>query len=503
MLSLTDVTKRYGDTIALDGASFVLRAGTVHALLGENGAGKTTLMRVAYGLTRPDAGEVRFEGAAVRWRSPADALAAGLGMVQQHFALVPAMTVAENVALGLRGRFDRKAAADRVRRLSDASGLRLDPAARVSELGVAAQQRTEIAKALARDARVLVLDEPTAVLAPDEGAELLRWLRTFADRGGSVVLITHKLRDALGVADDVTVLRRGRTVLAGAAAERGERALAEAMLGTVPEARDAAAIGATGGDLVRAGAPEQGVAADAPSRTTASLPPGAPRRDALVVAQRVVLRDAAGVVRIRDASFEVHAGEIVGIAAIEGSGQRELLRALAGRLMPGAGTLTVPDRSGFVPEDRQGDALVLEFTLSENVALSGLGRRRGRMPWRAIGRRTAELLDRFDVRAPAPDVAASTLSGGNQQKLVMARELAERPALLVVESPTRGLDIRASEAVHARLREARDAGTAVVLHSADLDEVLALADRVLVLHAGTVREAPRERSAVGRAMLGA
>jgi simple sugar transport system ATP-binding protein len=496
----------------------------VHALLGENGAGKTTLMRIAYGLTKADAGEVRLDGAVVRWRSPADALAAGIGMVQQHFALVPAMTVAENVALGLPGRFDPRAAADRVRRTSELSGMRLDPGARVSELGVAAQQRTEIAKALARDARVLVLDEPTAVLAPEEGAELLRWLRAFADGGGAVVLITHKLRDALGVADDVTVLRHGRTVLAVPAAGTSERALAEAMLGAAPVAGDAAAVGATGReDLVRHGPPDGGVTpatqtgvtgtthagapGDTPDGARDGAPtgtPGGPRDGApVIVARNVELRNEAGVVRVRDASFQVNAGEIVGIAAVEGSGQRELLRALAGRLAPSAGTLALTGRAGFVPQDRQGDALVLEFSLAENVALSGLGQRSGRMPWRAIGRRTSELLDRFDVRAAGTHAAAGTLSGGNQQKLVLARELAGEPAVLVVESPTRGLDIRASEAVHLRLREARAAGAAVIVYSADLDEVLALADRVLVVHAGTVRETPPERALVGRAMLGA
>jgi simple sugar transport system ATP-binding protein len=500
MLSLHAVTKRFGSTIALDRADFSLRQGTVHALLGENGAGKTTLMRIAYGLTRADAGEVRFDGAPVRWRSPADALAAGLGMVQQHFALVPAMTVAENVALGLRGRFDPRAAADRVRRVSEGSGLRLDPDARVSELGVAAQQRTEIAKALARDARVLVLDEPTAVLAPDEGAELLRWLRAFAVRGGAVVLITHKLRDALGVADDVTVLRHGRTVLSASAAETSELALAEAMLGTVPDADDATAMGVTGRDgLVRARAPETGVQPKARIAVIETSRSGA----SVIVARNVTLRDAAGVVRIRDASFEIRAGEIVGVAAVEGSGQRELLRAIAGRMTPASGTLTIPDRAGFVPEDRHGDALVLEFTLVENVALHGLGARAGRMPWGAIRQRTSDLLDRYDVRAPGAEAAAAALSGGNQQKLVLARELAERPAALVVESPTRGLDIRASEAVHARLREARESGAAVVVHSPDLDEVLALADRVFVVHAGSVHETARDRTVVGRAMLGA
>ena len=511
MLELHDIVKRFGPTIALDGASLTVRPGTVHALLGENGAGKTTLMRVVFGMTRADAGEVRYDGQPVRWRTPADAIAHGVGMVQQHFALVPAMTVAENVALGMGGRYDPRGAAERVRRLGAATGLELDPEARVADLGVAAQQRVEIIKALGRDARLLILDEPTAVLVPAEAAELLDWVRRFADGGRAVVLITHKLRDALDVADDVTVLRHGRTVLAIPASAASERSLAEAMLGA-PRRESLAAlvgeheIGRTAREPVpsraRGAPPDKGIPPVVSRTTTLPSPTGAEAR-AVIRARGVTVRDARGVVRLRDASLEVHAGEIVGVAAVEGSGQRELLRVLGGRLTPTAGTIELPPAVGFVPEDRHHDALVLEFSLYENVALHGLGARRGRMPWRALRRATAVLLEAFDVRAPGADTRAGALSGGNQQKLVLGRELAEQPAALVVESPTRGLDIRASEAVHERLRAAREAGTAVVVYSADLDEVLALADRMLVVHAGEVCEVPHDREQVGRAMLGA
>ena len=509
MLQLTDIDKRFGATRALDGASLVVRAGTVHALLGENGAGKTTLMRVAFGEIRPDRGTVRIAGDAVRLASPADAIARGVGMVHQHFALVPTMTVAENVALGGRGRFDPAAAAERVRRLGEETGLVLDPAARVAELGIAAQQRTEIVKALARSARILVLDEPTAVLAPAEAGELLRWLRRYADAGNAVVLITHKLREALAVADDVTVLRRGRTVAAMPAAEATEGSLAAAMLGAVESgtAREGAVVVDEAGEanVVLGGGPP--MVAGAKARDT-SPRPEAPRtayvatRPLVLRAENLTLRDARGVVRIEGATFSIAAGEIVGVAAVEGSGQRELLRALAGRLAPAGGALELPARVGFVPEDRHHDALVLDFALHENVALRGLGERRGLVPWRRIERETRELLGAFDVRAAGPRAAARTLSGGNQQKLVLARELSDAPAALVVENPTRGLDIRASAAVRDRLRAARAAGTAIVLHSGDLDETLALADRILVVHAGRVREAPRDRDRVGRMMLG-
>ncbi|AHG88712.1 ABC transporter related protein [Gemmatirosa kalamazoonensis] len=472
-LELRGVTKRFGTATALDGASLVVRAGTLHAVLGENGAGKTTLMRVAFGMLRPDAGEILVEGTPRRLTSPADAIAAGVGMVHQHFTIVPAMTVAENVALGGRGRYDAAAAAARVRAVAERTGLALDPAAVAGSLGVAAQQRLEIVKALARDARTLILDEPTAVLTPAESRELLGWLRTFVDDGHTVVLVTHRLRDALAFADDVTVLRRGRTAGALGTADATEARLAELVLGEPP-------------------------------------PPPAPRGAAApgaVVARAVGLRvvDARGVERVRGATLEVRAGEILGLAAVEGAGQHELLRALAGRTAASAGTLERPERAGFIPEDRHRDALLLDASLTENVALHGAGARRGLVPWRALGRRTADLLARFDVRAPGPRASARSLSGGNQQKLVVARELAADatpPPLLVAENPTRGLDVRATAAVHERLRAARDAGAAVVVHSTDLDEVLALADRVVAMYGGRVTDVPADREAVGRAMLG-
>ena len=473
-LELRGVAKRFGATAALDGASLVVRAGTLHAVLGENGAGKTTLMRVAFGMLRPDAGELLVDGTPRRLTSPADAIAAGVGMVHQHFTIVPAMTVAENVALGGRGRYDARTAARRVTAVADRTGLALDPAAVAGSLGVAAQQRLEIVKALARDARTLILDEPTAVLTPTESRELLTWLRAFVAGGHTVVLVTHRLRDALAYADDVTVLRRGRTVGALRAAAATEERLTELVLGERPPATAERVLVTPGAVVARA--------------------------------ERLRVVDARGVERVRDATLEVRAGEIVGVAAVEGAGQHELLRALAGRVAPTAGVLVRPGRVGFIPEDRHRDALLLDASLTENVALHGAGERRGLVPWRALGRRTAELLARFDVRTPGEGTKARAwaLSGGNQQKLVVARELAaeETPPLLVAENPTRGLDVRAAAAVHARLRDARDHGTAVVVHSTDLDEVLELADRVVAMYDGRVTAVPADREAVGRAMLG-
>jgi general nucleoside transport system ATP-binding protein len=482
-LALRDIDKRFGATRALISASLHVRPATVHALLGENGAGKSTLMRIAYGMERPDAGTIQVGAAMVRLDSPASAIALGVGMVHQHFTLVPVMTVAENIALGGHGVLDLRRTVAGIHELSERTGFALDPQQRVEQLSVAAQQRVEIAKALLRNARVLVLDEPTAVLPPSESAALLRWLRTFADEGNAAVLITHKLGEALSVADNVTVLRRGRTVLAARAAVATAASLTDAMLGS-----------ATVTERMR----------PAP---TARPDDKDPARSPILRAERVTLEDDIGVVRVREASFRVGAGEIVGIAAVEGSGQRELLRALAGRRPLASGTLERPSLVGFVPEDRHRDAVLLDRSLSENVALRGAGARRGRIDWRAVRTHTESLMRVFDVRAAGLRAPMRTLSGGNQQKLVLARELdlggMAGSQAIVLENPTRGLDVRATSEIHDRLRAARDAGAAVVVYSSDIDEVLLLANRVLVVYAGVVRESPVDRDAIGRLMLGA
>ncbi|MBA3670411.1 MAG: ATP-binding cassette domain-containing protein [Gemmatimonadaceae bacterium] len=476
-LSLTGIHKRFGSHEALRDVGLVLRPGTVHALVGENGAGKSTLMRIVYGMTTPDAGEIAMSGRVVRFNSPAQAIAQGLGMVHQHFTLVPAMTVAENLALGGRGAFRRSDATRRVRDIADRIGFALDPDAAVDSLSIGAQQRVEIAKALSHDASILVLDEPTAVLAPAETEELLHWLREYVARGHAALLVTHKLREAIAVADDVTVLRRGRVVHSGAIADNTARSLADAMVGE--------------GTHVEAGAMPRAVSDSA----------------VIVRAEEMEVLGPDGTPRVSSATFTIRAGEIVGVAAVEGAGQHELLRALAGRASISAGSLVRPDHVGFVPEDRHRDGVLLDRPLVESVVLRDAGARRGIISWRTERERATRLMQDFDVRAPGPQTPMRVLSGGTQQKLVLARELAgdgdRSPALLVAENPTRGLDVRATADVHARVRAASAAGSAVVLFSSDLDEVLLLASRVLVVHAGIVSECAPDRALVGRTMLAA
>ena len=470
VLQLSSIDKRFGDVVALDRTDFALRQGTVHALLGENGAGKTSLMRIAFGMVQPDAGIMRVAGRPVRFRSPVDAIASAIGMVHQHFTHIAAMTVAENVALGGRGLYRSATAERRVEELGAKTGLSLDPRARAGNLPVSAQQRLEILKALARNAHVLILDEPTAVLAPAEAEDLLSWLRSFATSGHAVVLITHKLREAMAIADDVTVLRRGRSVLATTADRVTYDDLAAAMLGD---------IAVSAGDV-----------------------PVLSKGLVVVRLDRLTIHDERGVVRIRDATAEIRGGEIVAIAGVEHSGHHELLQTIAGRHHPTSGRLEHSGTVAYVPGDRHRDALVLGFTLVENVALKGSGARRGRMDWGGLRAQTGALVAEHDIRPAHVELPVRSLSGGNQQKLVLARELAGRPSLLVAENPTRGLDVRATAAVHARLRAAAAEGLAVIVHSSDLDEALELSTRILVVHAGQVVEVPRDRDRVGRAMLG-
>lgn len=474
-LSARGITKRFGSTVALDSAQFDLRAGTVHALLGENGAGKTTLMGVAFGILHPDAGTIEVGGTPRRWRSSADAIAAGIGMVHQHFLLVAAMTVAENVSLGDRGFFggyDPNVAAERVRRISVATGLALDPSARAGDLPVGAQQRLEIVKALARNAKILILDEPTAVLSPTESRELYAWLRSFVSQGGTVVLITHKVREALAIADAVTVLRRGRTVLSGASRTLDERMVVGAMVG--------------------------GIASTGQQSPAARSAIGA----SVISIDHAMVTNENGVQKLRDVSLEVRAGEIVGIAGVEGSGQYELLRILAGRLIPDGGSVRVPARIGFVPEDRLRDAVIPSMSLVENLALKEAGSLRGRMAWGGFASRAETAVREHDVRTSGVESPIGALSGGNQQKFVLARELEGAPDALIAENPTRGLDIRAAAHVLAELQSACARGVAVVVYSSDLDEVLAIADRMVVCFDGRATVTPVQADAVARAMVG-
>ena len=478
ILSLSDISMRFGPVRALAGASLAVSAGEVHAVLGENGAGKSTLMHIANGLLRPDAGTVAMDGVAVRFRSPRDARRHGIGMVHQHSTAVPALSVMENIALAAGWPVRPAGLRRRVTDLTERLSLPLDPSAPAARLTVALKQRLEIVKALASDTRILLLDEPTAVLAPGEAEELLRFARRFAQTGGAVVLITHKLDEALAAADRITVLRRGVVVRSGPR---------DAL--TAPELIDAM-IGGPVAVAARPARPGDG--------------PVLIRCDALEVARE----SGTG---LRQASFQVRGGELVAVAGVEGNGQRELLRAVAGLRRPLRGLLEVARPIAFIPEDRSVEGLIPTMTLTENVVLGVgraaswiLGRRLRRVDWAAARRRTSALLDQFGVRAAGSEARAGSLSGGNQQKLLVARALERRTRVLVAENPTRGLDVQAAVDVHARLRAAAEAGTAVLIYSNDLDEVLELGDRVLVAVDGVIAAAPSgvDRQALGAMLLG-
>ncbi len=481
-LELAGIHKRFGSVHALRGAGFTLLPGELHALLGENGAGKTTLMQVAAGLLRPDTGDVRVGGLVRAGLSPRAARRLGIGMVHQHFTSVPAFTVAENVALAAGWPVAPARLREQVRELGGRVGLPLDPDDRVERLSVGLRQRLEIVKALAADARILLLDEPTAVLAPAEVEDLLRVIRRFTGSGGSAVLITHKLDEALAAADRVTVLRRGEVVLTGEVVGQDTATLTAAMIGE--------------------GAPDDRIEPRGAPGT-----PIADRRPLVRVESLDVRRDGGLGIAMRGASLVVGSGEIVGVAAVEGNGQRELLRAVAGRIHPLRGLREVAEPVAFIPEDRSTEGLIPEMTLTENVALGSSESDpwiRGRMiDWREARARTAALLDEYAVAAPGPETPAATLSGGNQQRLVVARELSRRPRIVVAENPTRGLDIRATATIHTRLRRAASEGAAVLFHSSDLDEVLELATRVVVASRGVLIQPPpgATRETIGALML--
>ncbi|MCS6711068.1 ABC transporter ATP-binding protein [Brachybacterium sp. EF45031] len=474
-LELRGITKRFGSFTANDAIDLVVEPGEIHSLLGENGAGKSTLMNVLYGLYAPDAGQILLDGREVSFSGPGDAMAAGIGMVHQHFMLVPVFTVAENVVLGHEptsgGLLDLRAARRTVREISDRFGFDIDPDARVEDLPVGAQQRVEIIKALSRRAEILVLDEPTAVLTPHETDELMGIMRQLRDEGTSIVFITHKLREVKAVADRITVIRRGRVVgTADPSADQTE--LASLMVGR-----------AVSLDLDKA--------------------PASPGEVALAVRGLSVVDDD-GVVTLDDVSFDVHEGEVLGIAGVQGNGQTELTEALLGlqkgttgsaRLrgqeLVGRSTKRILDAGvGFVPEDRTHDALVPDFSIAENLVLdqhdrapygSRLALRLGR-----IARSAREKIAEFDVRTESADAHVSTLSGGNQQKVVMARALDRRLSLFIASQPTRGVDVGSIEFLHRRIIAERDAGTPVVIVSTELDEVAQLADRIAVMYRGRI-----------------
>ena len=519
---LDSITKRFGPVTALDAVDFELAPGEIHGLLGENGAGKTTLACVLGGLLAPDAGVVEIGGRTVALRSARDARELGVAMVHQHFSLVPRFTGFENVALFNGEAWTRRGTVERTYRKrveARARELRLDVALDepVAGLGVGQRQRIEILKALMSETRVLLLDEPTAVLAPQEVDGLFAVLREVAGAGAAIVLVAHKLDEVLAVADRVTVLRRGRRVLTEDAAAVSARGLAEAMIG---EALGDGAWG-RGGAGVRRGAGGRGgagVRSEAGGRggmgdREAGGRGGAGDHGGPAATLTGVTVDSPGAYPLRDVDLTVRRGEILGIAGVDGNGQRALAAVLAGMVRPDSGTAVLPREVGWIPQDRGEEGLVRDFTITENVALAlhakAAYRRGPWLDWAGIGERSAALVDEMDVRAGSTEARARTLSGGNQQRVVAGREFLRAGELLVAESPTRGLDVKATRVVRARIADLVKAGDrppAVVLISADLDEVLELADRIAVMVRGRlipVRPEDHNPTAIGALMLSA
>jgi simple sugar transport system ATP-binding protein len=477
VLAMRGITKRFPGVLANDRVDFELRRGEVHALLGENGAGKSTLMSVLYGLYHPDEGQIVLNGTEVSIGSPRDAIDLGIGMVHQHFMLIPVMTVTENIVLGVEPRhvgafLDHAAARERVLDLSKSFGLAVDPDARIDKITVGQQQRVEIIKALYRKAEILILDEPTAVLTPQEATELFAILERLRQDGLSIIFISHKLNEVLEIADRITVLRRGKLVETVQAAGTTEAELARRMVGR-----------------------EVLLQVD-----KAPAEPG----ETLLEVQDLHAFDDRGLEAVRGVSFTVRRGEIVAIAGVDGNGQTQLIEALTGLRGSTSGRVEIAGVDvtgssvhkilgagvGHIPEDRQKRGLVLEFNLAENFALHDFDRQpNARFGWLRPGRlltRAARLVKEFDVRGGGPRTPAGSLSGGNQQKVVVAREVDSDPRVLIAAQPTRGLDVGAIEFVHRRLVEERDEGRAVLLISLELDEVLSMADRILVMYEGRI-----------------
>jgi ABC-type uncharacterized transport system ATPase subunit len=475
-LELRGITKRFGSLVANDHIDLTVEPGEIHCLLGENGAGKSTLMNVLYGLYEPTSGEIVVDGTPRTFRTAGDAIASGIGMVHQHFMLVPVFTVAENVMLGHEetgalGWLDRRRARKKVLDLVAEYGLAVDPDATVEDLPVGLQQRVEILKALVRDAKVLILDEPTAVLTPQETEELFRVMRALRESGHSIVFITHKLKEVKAVADRITVIRRGK-VVGSADPQASETELASLMVGR----------------------PVELVVHKEPAR------PG----DVRFTLDKVTVLDDLGNVQVDDVSLDLREGEILGIAGVQGNGQTELTEAILGLRKPAAGKIALdkkdltalnPRRTldsgvGFVPEDRQHDGIVGEFSVAENLVLDLVTRE----PFgggiaikpKQVRENARQRVAEFDIRTQSIDSPAGTLSGGNQQKVVVAREMSRPLRLFIASQPTRGVDVGAMEFIHQRIVAERDLGTPVVIVSTELDEVVALADRIAVMYRGRI-----------------
>lgn len=491
VLEAKGITKQFPGVLANDEVDFDLRQGEIHAMLGENGAGKTTLVNILYGLYRADSGEVYRDGQRVEFHSPKDAIERAIGMVHQHFMLVPVFTVSENIMLGAettrRGVLDRKAVAAHVREVSHQYGLDVDPLAVVGDLPVGIQQRVEIVKALYRSAEILILDEPTAVLTPQEAIDLFRIMRELTQRGVSIIFITHKLKEVLAIADRITVMRDGKVVGTVQPKETNEAKLAAMMVG-----REV---------ILKV---DKGEAS-----------PG----ENILQVKELKVSDRRGLEAVRGVSFHVRTGEVLGIAGVQGNGQTELIEALtglrsvaggkmlfAGKNVTGCSPRTLTETGmAHIPEDRQRHGLVLPYAVADNMVLNtyylppfGV---RGVMQPKAIDANARKLVQDFDVRTPSPYVPTSKLSGGNQQKVIVARELSRAVKLLIANQPTRGLDVGSIEYIHKEIVLMRDRGVAVLLVSAELDEIMALSDRIAVMYRGQI-VATVEAKKVTREQLG-
>ena len=496
-LELRGVTKRFGTLVANDRINLTVEAGEIHALLGENGAGKSTLMNVLYGLYQADEGQILLDNKVQSFKGPGDAMAAGIGMVHQHFMLIPVFTVAENVVLGNEpsnklGVLDLEAARKKVREISDRFGFDVDPDAVIEDLPVGVQQRVEIIKSLIRDARVLVLDEPTAVLTPQETDELMQIMRDLAKAGTSIIFITHKLREVQAVANKITVIRQGKVVGEALPTDSASE-LATMMVGREVDLKvdkDAAKLG-----------------------------------DVILRVEDIHVEDDRKQLAVDGVSLNVRAGEVLAIAGVQGNGQTELSEAIMGLrpVLKGRGAIALGEHYldhlsvrkrleagiGYVPEDRKKDGLVGEFDIAENLMLNGSFSKpfaKGvQIDFANRDRIAAELIKEFDVRTPSASTHAEKLSGGNQQKVVVARELSREVKLLIVSQPTRGVDVGSIEFIHERIIQERDSGRAVLLISTELDEVLALADRIAVMYRGKIVgivDANASRETLGKMMAG-
>lgn len=487
-LMLVNIVKIYPGTIANNNVNLKVREGEVHALLGENGAGKSTLMNILYGLTEPNEGDIVFEGTQVHIQSPKDAIATGIGMVHQHFMLIPALTVVENIILGMddtrKVALDTKGVADRILELSKKYNLAVDPYARISDLTVGQQQRVEIVKALYKECRLLILDEPTAVLTPQEIEQLFLIIRQLKAENKSVIFITHKLGEVMAVCDRITVLRAGETVGTVKTSETNPRELAQMMVG-------------------------KEVLFEVDKKDSA-------QGEVVLDVEHLTVRNK-DVPAVSDLSLRVHAGEIYGIAGVDGNGQSELVRAITALKKKTGGTVTICGRDvtkgssrdvldcqvAHIPEDRQNVGVVMGMSIKENMLLHDYKKKEykknGLLDWKRIAAHAQELIQKYNIKTPGEEEPITALSGGNQQKVVVARELETHPKLMLAVHPTRGVDVGAIEFIHKQIVAARDEGCAVLLISTELDEILSLSDRIGVIYEGKILgEMAREEAEIGR-----